>query len=433
MYKYFVLGSCPFYPARTYKQHMKYISGVLFFLLSYVSRMHGQDKKDIQRPSLGIHILLDNFADRDSLHIPGGDNHTRIGLALNYLRGLTPHTDLNTTLAGSFLSLSHKGQAEVSRALFLEADAAVREKLFPGSRRFNPFLQAGLGISAFSGYYGLFLPAGIGLQAALPGEAFLLLHAQYRIPVTAGRSDHFFFSLGIAGVIGKRKKLRSHDPGPAPHRSDISVSASKDSDGDGIPDDRDACPLQPGSSAFDGCPDTDGDGIADKKDKCPLVRGILRLQGCPEPDRDKDGIPDAQDRCPDLPGFRDHAGCPVVEDAIRRQIDLAAKNIFFETDKYVLLPASFPALDEVAGILQQNPYLRLDIGGHTDSTGTPGKNQSLSEHRARAVLSYLTTKGDIDRDRLSATGYGSEKPVENNTTPEGRGRNRRVELRLRYY
>jgi outer membrane protein OmpA-like peptidoglycan-associated protein len=312
--------------------------------------------------------------------------------------------------------------------LLSELDASIREKVFPGRHVLNPFFQAGLGVSQYDIYSGLFIPAGGGLQVNLPGEALLLLHIQYRIPLTNTQSGHFYGSIGIGGIIGKKKKRSATFAVLPQHRP-----STRDADGDGIADSLDACPLVQGMEAFGGCPDTDGDGIADKDDKCPLVRGSGALQGCPEPDRDRDGVIDTEDKCPGLPGFRETAGCPPLTKSIQRRISLAAKNIFFDTDKYVLLPASFRALDEVAAILRQHPYLKLVISGHTDNSGTAEENQALSEHRANAVLEYLETKREISKKRLSSEGYGSSRPIADNNTEKGKALNRRVELTLKYY
>ena len=98
----------------------------------------------------------------------------------------------------------------------------------------------------------------------------------------------------------------------------------KDTDGDGIPDDKDKCPNEPedkdGFQDEDGCPDldNDGDGIPDAQDKCPNQAedkdGFQDEDGCPDPDNDGDGIPDAADKCPNEPedkdGFQDEDGCP---------------------------------------------------------------------------------------------------------------------------
>ncbi|WP_138506932.1 OmpA family protein, partial [Nostoc sp. PA-18-2419] len=89
-------------------------------------------------------------------------------------------------------------------------------------------------------------------------------------------------------------------------------------------------------------------------------------------------------------------------------------------------------LDTVASILRRNVYLKLDISGHTDSTGDEEKNKILSSNRAQAVLDYLITKGRLSRSSLTAVGYGSERPVADNKNPEGRKINRRVDMKLRY-
>ncbi|HVU57797.1 MAG TPA: OmpA family protein [Puia sp.] len=401
---------------------IKYVLRLIFCYLLYSSHLQGQDKTYIQQSIVGLHLFADKFTSSSESY------PAKAGIALDYLKGFTPRTDFDITLAGSFLSYPFQKNMDADKHLLLEFDASMREKLFPGRHRFNPFLKAGLGVSQYKIYYGLFIPAGGGLQVSLPGEVFLLLHTQYRIPLTTTQAGHFFGSFGIAGIIGKKKK-RSPVALTLPQRS----SLSKDTDGDGIADSLDACPLASGLQTFNGCPDTDGDGIPDKDDKCPLVRGLRSLQGCPESDRDKDGVIDAEDKCPDLPGFRETAGCPLVEESIQRKISLAAKNIFFETDKYILLPTSYHALDEVAAILQKNAYLKLIIAGHTDNSGTPEKNQTLSERRANAVLEYLQTKQGISKERLSSAGYGSTRPVADNNAVEGRALNRRVELTLKYY
>jgi len=402
---------------------MKYALRLIFCSLLYSSHLQSQDKTYVQQPIVGLHIFTEKFTSSENYP-------AKAGIALNYLKGFTPRTDLDLTLAGTFLSYPFQKSMDADKHLLLEFDASIREKLFPGQHRFNPFFQAGLGVSQYNIYYGLFLPAGAGLQVSLPGEVLILVHTQYRVPLTSTQSGHFFGSLGIAGIIGKKKR-RTVPVMVLPQHS--GAPSSKDSDGDGITDSLDACPLAPGLQAFSGCPDTDGDGIPDKDDKCPLVRGSVSLQGCPEPDRDKDGVIDAEDKCADLPGFRETAGCPPIEKSIQRKISQAAKNIFFETDKYILLPASYQALDEVAAILKQNPYLKLIIAGHTDNSGTMEKNQTLSERRASAVLEYLQKEKGILAERLSSAGYGSTKPVADNNTPEGRALNRRVELTLKYY
>ena len=104
-------------------------------------------------------------------------------------------------------------------------------------------------------------------------------------------------------------------------------------------------------------------------------------------------------------------------------------NIFFETDSHQLLPASVAELNRVVDFLVNNPSLAVEIGGHTDSTGTTGHNQELSEKRATAVVQYLSEKG-IAANRLVSAGYGDREPVVGNDTEEGRASNRRTELKI---
>ena len=106
---------------------------------------------------------------------------------------------------------------------------------------------------------------------------------------------------------------------------------------------------------------------------------------------------------------------------------ITLKNIFFETNRYDIKPASEPELNEVVQLLKENPTLRIQISGHTDNSGKPADNRTLSENRAKAVTNYLIAKG-IAPVRLSAKGFGDTQPVADNATPEGRASNRRTEL-----
>ena len=90
-------------------------------------------------------------------------------------------------------------------------------------------------------------------------------------------------------------------------------------------------------------------------------------------------------------------------------------------------PESKLELDELAGLLQRAPTLRIQINGHTDTEGEEAFNQKLSEARAKTVHDYLLNKG-IDQARLRYKGFGEHQPIEDNDTPEHRARNRRTEF-----
>ena len=143
-------------------------------------------------------------------------------------------------------------------------------------------------------------------------------------------------------------------------------------------------------------------------------------------DRDGDGLPDATDRCPETPGPASNYGCP--ED-VKTKLTYISKNIYFHTDKATLQDISYDPLNQLADILTRYPNAKLTIEGHTDNTGSNAHNMKLSNDRAKSVVDYLVSKG-IDASRLTAVGYGEEKPVTTNKTAEGRTLNRRVELKL---
>ncbi len=89
--------------------------------------------------------------------------------------------------------------------------------------------------------------------------------------------------------------------------------------------------------------------------------------------------------------------------------------------------SSYPTLDKLAKIANGCPDTRIEISGHTDSEGIPERNNPLSERRAKAVLDYLTRAG-VEASRMSAAGFGAEKPIATNDTDEGRAKNRRIEF-----
>jgi outer membrane protein OmpA-like peptidoglycan-associated protein len=110
-------------------------------------------------------------------------------------------------------------------------------------------------------------------------------------------------------------------------------------------------------------------------------------------------------------------------------VNLSGENIRFPSGGAELPDEAGPTLTEIAEILLQQTDLKVQIEGHTDSSGNPRINQQLSTQRANAVRDALIERG-ISADRLSVTGRGSEAPIADNDNPVGRERNRRVELYL---
>lgn len=108
---------------------------------------------------------------------------------------------------------------------------------------------------------------------------------------------------------------------------------------------------------------------------------------------------------------------------------IVVEDLLFKTGKTDLDERSYRILDQLADFLKQNPTIKIELQGHTDSDGSASSNQKLSEGRAQSAVDYLVGKG-IDRSRMKAKGYGEEVPRATNATPEGKALNRRVELKI---
>lgn len=211
-----------------------------------------------------------------------------------------------------------------------------------------------------------------------------------------------------------------------------------DSDKDGIPDYLDKCPNTPKNIPvnMDGCPlDADGDGVPDYLDLCNDTPLNVKVdsRGCPL-DTDEDGVPDYKDLCPNTPiGTEVNKwGCPIEEKIYKpiekKEIILNGK-VTFESNKSELLVSAFTELEKIVQVMNDYPETMWKIEGHTDNTGTEKLNKELSLKRAKAVYDFFVKKG-IDPSRLSVYGYGSEFPVADNKTENGKLLNRRVTIVL---
>jgi outer membrane protein OmpA-like peptidoglycan-associated protein len=104
------------------------------------------------------------------------------------------------------------------------------------------------------------------------------------------------------------------------------------------------------------------------------------------------------------------------------------EQVQFDTGKSTIKPESNALLDEVAQVLNQHPEMtKIEVQGHTDNRGSAALNKSLSQARAEAVRKAMIQRGVV-AERLSAKGYGPDKPIDDNTTDAGRQRNRRVQF-----
>jgi OmpA-OmpF porin, OOP family len=116
-----------------------------------------------------------------------------------------------------------------------------------------------------------------------------------------------------------------------------------------------------------------------------------------------------------------------LKDELDKSGHVAVYGILFDTGKATIQPSSEDTLKQIARLMQDNADLKLRIEGHTDNVGSAASNQALSEKRAQSVKAWLVSNG-IAAGRLTAKGFGDTKPVADNTTGDGRSKNRRVEL-----
>jgi outer membrane protein OmpA-like peptidoglycan-associated protein len=204
-----------------------------------------------------------------------------------------------------------------------------------------------------------------------------------------------------------------------------------DSDNDGLLDKDDDCPTLKGPKENKGCPyaDTDKDGLLDKEDACPTIKGPKDNKGCPFSDSDNDGVFDKEDECPQTPGPVSNKGCPIIDKEDANTLKTAYNNLEFATGKSIILNDSKAALNELAETLKKKPNWNLEITGHTDNVGEEATNLELSKKRAEALKNYLVSKG-IDANRLKVLYVGETQPIGDNNTADGRGKNRRVEMKI---
>lgn len=184
-------------------------------------------------------------------------------------------------------------------------------------------------------------------------------------------------------------------------------------------------------AAVDG--DVDQDGVTDSRDQCPNSAAGAKVdgRGCEAKaavaakDTDGDGVVDAADECPGTAkGLSvDGRGCVKLEEFV-------LKGVSFASGSANLRDGAKGILDNAVAALNKAPVaVAVEIGGHTDSVGNAANNQKLSQARAESVRAYLISKG-IKGDTLTAKGYGSDKPVDDNKTAAGRANNRRVEFKI---
>ena len=231
----------------------------------------------------------------------------------------------------------------------------------------QPYLKLGAGHDKYS-YHGGSDDQNTDVDAGLGVRVNVTDHFSWRLEGKAiheldDSQTHGLFTLGIGYAFGGSKPVAKAAPVAA-----AAVVAPIDSDGDGVPDDRDKCPNTPRGL------EVDADGCEYHLTKTEEIR-----------------------------------------------IDIK-----FATNKADITEAYAGEVERVAKFLHKYSSAKAEIDGHTDSSGSDAYNQKLSQRRADAVKEMLVTRFGIDASRLTAVGYGESQPIASNDTADGRAQNRRV-------
>ncbi|WP_422349457.1 OmpA family protein [Flagellimonas sp.] len=360
---------------------------------------------------------------------------------------------------GSLNRLEKNGDQSIDDLSHYAVDGTIKYN-FLKNTTIDPFAEIGGGYTWIDEIGAGTVNGGIGVNVWFSENVGLTLQTQYKHAFEDFLVRHFQHMAGISIKFGGTDTdgdgIYDKDDACPEVAGLEAFNGCPDADGDGIEDSKDSCPNEAGSKEMNGCPDTDGDGIADKDDACPNEAGLAALAGCPDadgdgvrdgddqcvneagpaenngcpwPDRDGDSVLDKDDQCPDVAGTVANNGCPEVTEEVQKQLNDYARTILFDTGKSSIKAESTSVMVDIIQILNEYPNAKFTVEGHTDSVGSAKLNQSLSEKRANSVRDFLIDKG-INAGRLTAIGYGEDKPIATNNTRAGRTQNRRVEINL---
>jgi len=351
----------------------------------------------------------------------------------------------------------------------------LRYKFSDETKNFRPYVYAGPGLLWDNQENGLNFDAGLGSKYYLSPNTAFYAEVGYIHSIDVLRSginvqDKFLkATIGVEFDFGKAKDTDmdgvSDNKDKCPDTpAGVAVDANGcplDTDGDGVADYLDDCPTVAGLTSLKGCPDADGDGVADKNDKCPDTPKGWKVDatGCPL-DKDEDGVADAIDKCPDTPagidvdkngcpvdtdgdgvadyldgcptvaGPKENKGCPIIEKAAEVSPEMTIEPVYFEYDKSNILQVEKAKIEKLVKLLKANDNYSVDMTGNADSKGTEEYNMKLSGRRIDSVVKAITSSG-VKAVRISKEkSLGESNPAATNDTEEGRALNRRVEFEV---
>ncbi len=455
---------------------MKHLSKFLVVALLFIgaNNLQAQDENNPWQVGIGINAI-DVFPTSDnetSPNLPAFEtgsvfseyfnvnDHWNILPSLSYISVSRYISDgFSVGARGSLNRIDQLGDTPVDDLSQYTIDGTIKYNILRNTK-IDPFVEVGGGYSWFDEIGAGTVNGGVGANLWFNDNIGLTVQTQYKLAFEDFGVTHFQHLAGInirfGGTDTDGDGIYDRDDACPEVAGLEAFNGCPDSDGDGIEDGKDGCPNVAGSKEMNGCPDSDGDGIADKDDACPAVAGLASLAGCPDADgdgiadgedscpneagpsankgcpwadKDSDGVLDKDDQCPDVAGTVANNGCPEVTAEVQKQLNDYAKTILFDTGKADIKAESTAVMVDIIKILAEYPTARFTVEGHTDSQGRATTNQKLSDSRANSVRDFLIAQG-IGASRLTAVGYGEDKPIAPNNTRDGRKQNRRVEINL---
>lgn len=254
------------------------------------------------------------------------------GFEFGFLYNVQDNVNIYVPVKIGVATSSHQELAGLYKTI-MGADIQLQYQFVKPNQVVVPYILGGLGaVTETEGELNVQAPVGVGLNIRMAPRAYFNYQSEYRFSFSQDRNNlhHALGFVYLFGGKGDMTKLPMEEKIPMGVDSDgdgliddidlcpqdpgsKDMNGCPDKDGDGIADYEDDCPDYAGLKVFKGCPDSDGDGISDKDDECPNMAGLSSNKGCPDNDRDKDGIPDALDKCPDMPGSAAADGCPIAD------------------------------------------------------------------------------------------------------------------------
>jgi len=387
-----------------------------------------QQKYEIS-PMIGYNIAEGNLNIKNDGYLTGG-----VEVQFN-----TPHSKMSP----EFSLLYSRGVDYSSSSSNAGEETKVVRGAFNGVytfepyTMFTPFVKLGVGVESISNASlavdnGFFLDAGTGAKVTLTQSLALKFEALYMAKLNdrAGFADNNLIMMaGLTFSFGGSTKETPAIVEVVEETTVVAVIADLDDDKDGVPNSKDNCNYTLSGRKVDvlGCAliiDNDRDGVNNDNDKCPntLQGNKVDTDGCKIiPDSDNDGILDNKDLCQNTP-----LGEAVNSDGCQKELHL---HINFKNDSVVIQDSSMKDIEKFAQFLKEYTNYHAKIVGYTDNVGSANYNKKLSLNRAIRIKMELIAQG-VNPNQLTASGMGEANPIADNSTSEGREKNRRIEAEL---